>query len=204
MENSFENQEQSENDKIFLQSPYTNLTPPPGLEEKTVRQLKEKKLIILTKSWYTNTYWMKVAAMIIALAGMFIAGLFVSNRSHSNQHPLAPNPMNEYLLLLYNPDNFISGGSNHVKEYGTWLTDLRKDGLIADGEELNDKGWIMAMRNTAINMSYQPLSTSQGKPSGYFVIRASSEEKALQVASSCPHLKYNGIIEVRPIQVHIN
>ncbi|HSU27910.1 MAG TPA: hypothetical protein VLJ68_05990 [Chitinophagaceae bacterium] len=200
MENSFENHDQPEHDENILRSSNLHTQLPRDLEEKTVRQLKKKGLILSSWRRSYRLQWMKAAAAIIILAGMFIAGLFVGNRFPKGKQGVTSNTLGTYLLLLYNPDDFITGGPGHAKEYGAWLKDLTEKGLVADGEELNEKGWTVAMSNMAINMSSQPVHANQGKLSGYFIIKASSEEKALQVASSCPHLKYKGVIEVRPIK----
>ncbi len=35
--------------------------------------------------------------------------------------------------------------------------------------------------------------------SGYFLITASGQDEALEIAANCPHLEYGGTIEIRRI-----
>jgi hypothetical protein len=34
---------------------------------------------------------------------------------------------------------------------------------------------------------------------GYFIIRARNMDEAMKIATECPHLKYGGKIDIRPI-----
>jgi hypothetical protein len=39
-----------------------------------------------------------------------------------------------------------------------------------------------------------------GVLTGLFIIRAASEAEALAIARTCPHLRYGGRVDVRPIE----
>ncbi|HLG38224.1 MAG TPA: YciI family protein [Chitinophagaceae bacterium] len=195
MEKSFENYDPANDENIH--SPYADTHLPPGLEDKAVQQLRQNNLLS-QQHWYQST-WMKTAAVLIVFAGGFLLGRQVNHNSVA-----ASVSLNKYLLLLYNSQNFTPDNAQQVSEYSAWLKDLRKDGTLADGDELKDIGWTMVMNNRKIDMNSGPVRGANGTVGGYFIIKAPSEEKALTIASTCPHLKYNGVIEVREIQKHGN
>jgi hypothetical protein len=86
--------------------------------------------------------------------------------------------------------------AERVAEYSDWARDLARRGHLVDGAELAEGGeWLRADR------SYSVLPTAHDQPAltGYFVIRAASLREARDVSRECPHLKYGGMVALRPI-----
>jgi hypothetical protein len=104
----------------------------------------------------------------------------------------------QFLLLLY--DN--GGGSSTpispdrmnaiIAEYSAWAGRLAAAGQLVSAEKLSDDPaqWLGGS-----------VATSDGATvGGFFLIRAHDLAEARRIAEGCPHLKYGGRIELRPIQ----
>lgn len=180
-----------ENEQNQLKEEYQKQNPASDLEKKTIRELRRRGLI--KRSFFYHYKFMKPAFAFAVISLIFILGFFVGEKS-TLARISQPN-QDQYLFLLYNPDNY-QATSSHVKEYGDWFRSIKGN---VEGEELSDKLWMIALNNNK-----PVIETLHGtySPSGYFIIHATSENEAIQIASTCPHLKYNGKIEVRPIQSH--
>lgn len=168
---------------------YKKQNIPSDLEGRTVQELKRRGLL-----GRPSTLLLKPAFSILIIGILFTAGFYLGrNSSHAGN---AVTDDNFYLLLLYNPPNAIQSKS-HAKEYGEWFHSL--DSKAAGGDELKSEGWSLTTNNkpTPIN-----ALENSGLATGYFIIHANSDAEALSLAANCPHLKYNGKIEVRPIQTH--
>ena len=172
---------------------------PSDLEERVVRLLREQNLIMPSKSWYQNT-WLKAAAGLAGIAVLFLAG-YITGRDSSVELTTVSYVGQDYLLVLYNPNSFIPN-ETHAKEYGEWMRSVNDIGVIASGEELQDLGWTLSKYNDTVKVEEKTVTGKFGPLTGFFQIKAPSPEKALEIAGSCPHLGYNGVIEVRPIQNH--
>ncbi len=196
MENHFD---KTNDEDRFLQPDSKKIELPAGFEERVVNQLIERGMIVPARPWFQRS-WLKVAASVIVAVGLFAGGYYIGKDFFSSR-PLASAPTHEYLLLLYNPIDFISD-PQHVSEYGTWMLSINNTDASASGEELKDYGWTIEKKNNVINMEGRPVSGEFGSLSGFFLLKASSPERALEIAASCPHVKYNGVIELRPVEPH--
>lgn len=156
--------------------------PRAGLEESIINILKQKQMIMETRS-KTN-----YAAIIAASVLMFIAGYF-TNRWTSPTPDLNSIP-SDYMLLLKEDANFhpTKNQDELVSEYKNWLLDLREKGVAITGAELD---------RTAT-----PSINGQQYVSGFFMVKASSKNEADQIARACPHLKYGGLVDVMKVVKH--
>jgi hypothetical protein len=130
------------------------------------------------------------------LAGVFFTLGYAASRIHPA--PLIAPQGARYLLLLRETAEFRPpadrAGSALVAEYRTWARELRRRGALELGEQLADDGALLAAESAAA-----PPPADGGKIVGLFVVRAPSLAGALAMAKSCPHMRYGGRIEVRPI-----
>lgn len=85
-----------------------------------------------------------------------------------------------HVLFLTNGPTYRPAANpmDRVNEYRAWARDLRDRQVVISGVKLKS--------------APSPLS-------GYFVIRARSDEDARRIAASCPHVRHGGTIEVREI-----
>jgi len=157
--------------------------PDPGREDRIVERLRGAGLLRPGPERARRPAALKLAAAL--LMGLALGWWL---RSPSPLHP-------DYLLLLYSPSAPEDGVENvaaRVREYAQWADD--RAAVVVDGARLGDGARISPETGTS--------DVDAGKASsvaGYFRIAAQSLEQARRVASTCPHLKYGGSIEVRAI-----
>lgn len=100
--------------------------------------------------------------------------------------------MNQYAIFLHE-DSTFSGIDIPVliAEYSQWAEDLHEKGQLTAAEKLTDDVYHLG----------SPTSPQPSHPAtGYFIIQAADLDEAKKIANSHPHLKYNGGIELRPIE----
>jgi hypothetical protein len=162
-----------------------SLHPPRNLSALIAKQLNKEGLLkpnnIIMKT--ERLFW--VAATIAGIA----VGFFVSTMTNQqNQLPAVDG--NQYLLLLREDSTFSATEDEIprlIQEYTDWAIAASNDGKLVGAEKLT---------NEAVNLGKEMTTTSV---SGYFIITASSLNEATSFANTHPHLKYNGNIELRPV-----
>jgi hypothetical protein len=102
----------------------------------------------------------------------------------------------QFLLLLYDDNSTGPPPSDEriaaiIAEYSAWARGLAAAGHLVSAEKLSDEpsdwlGGTVATRNGE-------------RVGGFFLIRARDLDQARRIAGECPHLKYGGHIELRPI-----
>jgi hypothetical protein len=101
-----------------------------------------------------------------------------------------------FLLLLYDSADSAKTPNAELRpkivaEYSAWARSLATEGRLVAAEELAD---------TAPEWLGGSVRTVDGaRVGGFFLIRARDLSEARQIAARCPHLKYGGRIELRPI-----
>lgn len=133
------------------------------------------------------TRWAAAAGL---LAAGFLLGAVVRGRASDSAPGSAKT--GQYVVLLYG-DTPGDTGVVHTareREYGRWASTLGGGVRWVGGNELHD---VVAKLGTP--------SSERGaeKLAGYFILEASSRERATAAAESCPHLKYGGRVVVMTI-----
>lgn len=114
--------------------------------------------------------------------------------------------MPKYMLLLHDdPTGFMSLSPEEmqkaIEKYIAWGDTLRADGVILDGNKLNDQpGKVVRRTGGQVRATDGPHTESKEVLGGYYVIEAASYEEAIERSSGCPHLDF-GSIEIREIEV---
>ncbi len=183
----------------ILQPNSEGVALPKDLEGKIVQQLKARNMIIPSRTSRLQV-WTKMAAAVAVMICVFVTGYFAGNTDLIATQAYS-SPVQEYLLVLYSSPDFIPD-KKHVKEYGDWMQSVNVSGVTATGQELSDYGWTIEKKHNTIGLEARPVSGPAGPLSGFFLLKAPSQERAMEIAASCPHLKYRGIVELRPIQLH--
>ena len=130
-------------------------------------------------------------AALLAAAGivLFIGGVRWGQNSQGSEASY------RFALFLLEDSTFLGtrtvGHDSLVAEYSAWAGSLARAGQLDLGEELDHRAWSLG--NAASD-------SPAGRITGLFVLSAPSEEAALAIARSCPHLRYGGGIVVRPIR----
>ncbi|GAB5519408.1 MAG: hypothetical protein RhofKO_16590 [Rhodothermales bacterium] len=107
------------------------------------------------------------------------------------------NDQTAYMVLLRGGDFEGYSPEEIAREYAAWAEHLADEGRFRGGEELAEEGRLL-VREGGQTLT-QPFAMSAASLAGYFIITASDYEEAAAIASRCPHLNYNGTIELRPI-----
>lgn len=87
-----------------------------------------------------------------------------------------------------------------IERYMNWIEQLRRDGHFVAGEPLDETGKVLSGRDGS-TITDGPFTESKEEVGGYFIIRASDLETAVELSKGCPIFHNNGTVEVRPIQV---
>ena len=110
--------------------------------------------------------------------------------------PASADASPQFLLLLYDASNpapppTAERRARIVAEYSAWARSLAAEGRLVTAEELSDASpeWLGGSVQTV----------DGARIGGFFLIRARDLSEARQIAGRCPHLKYGGRIELRPI-----
>lgn len=174
-------------------------SPPQSLEEKTIKALHSKNLLKPGTSTGLFTSWTlpKLSAVGVATAVIFLLG-FTFGRWPSRENAAVP-PQSLFALLIYDDDNYVGDPMAQGQEYRNWMFDMRAAGGYATGQKFLTSGRILKAGTDHIEVHELNAADSYGAIGGFFLIEASSYEEVVRVASSCPHLKYSGTIEVRKI-----
>jgi hypothetical protein len=101
------------------------------------------------------------------------------------------------LLLLLHEDESFRPDRPPVAlraEVGRWATRLQRAGELIEGDRLGLQGHLVTPNGAESGLAPGDVV------SGFFVVRAVSDERALAIARTCPHLAHGGYVELRRIQ----
>ncbi|MCI0413898.1 YciI family protein [bacterium] len=111
--------------------------------------------------------------------------------------------MATYMLLLKSGkfDNYSPEAMQEIVErYIGWANKLREQGRHRGGEELKPTGRVLRReKNKVLDGPYTETKESVG---GFFLIEARDYDDAVEISRGCPHLDYEGEIELREINPH--
>ena len=130
----------------------------------------------------------RIAAAVGGIIIAFFAGWYTAGNDGGKA--VVSDARRSYLLLLREDSTF--NGTDIpalVAEYSKWAADMAARDQLVSAEKLTEEAYPFG------NL---PASGGPGI-TGFFVIRAHDLAEARQIVASHPHLKYNGGIELRPI-----
>jgi hypothetical protein len=105
----------------------------------------------------------------------------------------------QYALLVKADDIPPADGMQQFIEYSAWVDNLKKE-RWAGGEALQEEVWRLNRTATGdISVESGTLEKSPREVSGFFLFEAADTTEALRIARTCPHLRYNGTLELRKI-----
>lgn len=161
------------------------LTPPPDLERRIVRELDRRHLLSASGGMLRRRLaW---AASVVLL---FAIGL-ATGRLTAGSPPAAPSGP-RFLLLLYEPHPLDPAASEaeRVAEYSAWAGGLARAGRLVEAEKLADGGH---------NLGLEVAAGAGDGPTGFYLFTARDEAEALSIAHDCPHLRHGGEATLRRI-----
>jgi len=180
-----------------------DVAPPAGAESNVKRALRDRGLLGRATP---RAGWLPQLAAGIAIATvLFLSGFYAGRQKGDHAmsgEAASTNGLTEYVLLVRESDPSAAPGvteADRVREYGAWARDLASKGALENGWKLADDGRLIDPMNERHRVATMAVTTREGV-GGLFIIRAANYDEAVQVAESCPHVKYGGIMEVRAIE----
>jgi len=179
----------SKEEREAMKKLYGEQTPPSELESRTLTALGQQGMLggPIANRWPRRVTYVLGAAAIYVL-GFFspsVVGLFEKARPVSG----------EYLLLLHEtPESMAASEADQVREYSRWARQLAAAGTLKSGEKLGETVSSLTGEGPSVT-----VNAGVGDVSGFFLLYAPTYEDAVAIANTCPHLKYGGTIELRPI-----
>ena len=113
--------------------------------------------------------------------------------------------MPQYILVLRNNPNSEATAPAEMQaiigRYRSWVEKLAAAGKMGPRSRLeDDPGRHLARNDTGtIVVTDGPYSETKEFIGGFFIVEADDYEGAVAIAKTCPHLDYDGTIELRQI-----
>ncbi|WP_020400400.1 YciI family protein [Kordiimonas gwangyangensis] len=112
--------------------------------------------------------------------------------------------MAQFMLLLHDRlDGFADLSHDQmmdiIKEYTAWTEKMIAEGRFLGGEKLKDEpGRNLTTGAGGVEVHAGPFTEPNEMIGGYMTIEAADYDEAVEIAKTCPHVKY-GRIELREI-----
>ncbi len=113
--------------------------------------------------------------------------------------------MSKYILFLHERTTVDETMSPEeiqsvIREYGAWSQEKSAAGRVLGGQKLtDDAGRVLSGFDGSLTVTDGPLAEAKEVIGGFFEIEAATYDEAVDLARSCPHLKFGGTIELRQI-----
>lgn len=114
--------------------------------------------------------------------------------------------MAKYLLLLRDDPNDFGDLSpaemqGIIAKYSAWNERLRAEGKLVDSQKLADgEGRVLRGGGDALRVTDGPYSETKEVVGGFFVLEADSYDDAVEITRDCPHLDFDGAVELRRVE----
>jgi hypothetical protein len=168
--------------------------PPARLEETTVAALVERGLL-RRRSGRRMAGWGLAAA---AAAALFAGGFFAGRQGSAPTADALP----RFVLLLYEGPEYRNTApgqeQDRVREYAGWARERGASGELEAGEKLREDAAVVIRPDGSV--ATEAPAPGATRLAGFFLIRAADDRAALEIARSCPHVRYGGSIVIREIE----
>ncbi len=153
---------------------------PAHLEATIVKRLTREGKIRSARTSHFRHWLQGMAAAAMFIAGFGAAYLYQMPRAKSDD---------TYMLLLFNGEHFNPPNQGSLRTaHSEWMKSVRGVEVIA-GEELQAEGILISDEGLSL----------KNRASGFFIVRASSADKVVEIAKTNPHARYGGIIEIKKV-----
>lgn len=113
-----------------------------------------------------------------------------------------PKRTSEYLLLVRGTDWEGKLSPDEIQEFmaqfNTWYDGLNERGVLLGARPLGHEGKVVSGKGTP-TVADGPFAESKEAIGGYFLLHLDSFDEALEIAKSCPMVRFGGAVEVRPV-----
>jgi len=179
-----------------LRALHANASPPPGLEERVVGELRGRGLIRARRAW--GRLAAIAAAFVLAVPASYLYGVQVGARQVAEA---PPQQGANFALMVLDPvgaDWPAAQVDAVVAEAARWAEGLAEDGVLFAAEKLREEGARLVEREGVVQLAADfPDAGEAFVLGGFFMIRAADYQEAQRIAATCPLLRWGSTIEVR-------
>ena len=169
--------------------------PSPGLESRIISALKSKGFIRMTPSRQIFS----IPRLAGAFAAIALVALGFSLGKWQSRVSRADPGLETFIMLLHESGSVDEHETDKVIEYGKWAQTIAQTNRLRAGAKLRYDGRLLRRVNAQLETRPFAPHEDSNHLGGYFLIQALDYDEAVKIASSCPHLKYGGIVELRQI-----
>jgi hypothetical protein len=181
-----------------LQHLYDEVKVPSFLHHKIIKTMKNEGLINTPRPLLQASVSGILTAVLVAI-GLLAAGFMVGKKQTDTPSVVAEKSAKpQYALLVHNDDTPPADPEQQFKEYSAWVNNLKAKGF-AGGEALHGKVWKVGQHAGNTWSEEATIEGNKNAISGYFLFEADNAEEAIKIAKTCPHLKYEGTLELREV-----
>lgn len=138
----------------------------------------------------------RVMVMIIVMALIGLAGFFVGRKLSPHTQDDSASPIGKYILLIHN-ENLLQLEIQKTQNE-EWIKIINED-HNSEGAQFSGNGWIFWPGKEGPITEVKTEFLGNGNVSGYFIFEAKTEDEAVKIAKTCPHLKQRGFLEMRKL-----
>ncbi len=186
-----------------IRSLNAGVEPPPRMEEAVVGALRRRGLVQPDRSFFRRAsglladHWRAaVAAALLFVAGVAL-GFSVGGAQTAPSEPGA-SEARYILILLEGNGNVVTGDpAGVVREYASWVENVRASGRWITGAPLAEGGHRLVVTDSGVQI--RSPEGERVRMTGYFMFAARDEADAMKTIADCPHLSRGGIVELRRI-----
>jgi hypothetical protein len=167
---------------------------PPELEGRVIERLRAAGLLARRQAPTSSRRWLLAAGLALLVVGFWL-GRWQAQRSSSGRPMPHMPPTPSYILLLHQDASYRWGPGRMalMAEEDRWARGLEKKAELIEGEALTDGGHVVTSDRTVERLAPGDYV------SGFFLLSVGSDERALAIARSSPHLAHGGRVELRKI-----
>ncbi len=174
--------------------------PPAALEDSIVGALRARGLLRRPVRRRALEVGFALAASVLVFLGGFALG-----RRAAPEASAAPAGPAQFALLLYEGPDYRHAppgkAEERVREYSEWAGARAARGELLAGEKLrDDPDLVIKADGRVTTVTTVPAAPGSTRLAGFFIIRAADRGSALEIARTCPHVRYGGSIVLREIE----
>lgn len=190
-----------EHEKAALRQLYAHKMPPKSFHRQLFERMKNEQLIHTPRPLVSASLpgLATAVAVILAVAAL---GFYAGKAQHQQADvPVAAKPAGKekFVLFVHNDDVPAPNPEEQFEAYSAWLQDI-KAVRFADGEALHGDRLMLHKSGAAVDVQRQALTQgNREEVSGFFIFEADNLDEATKIAQTCPHLNYQGTVELRKV-----
>ena len=176
-------------------------TPVDHLENRVVNALVTRGLLV-PRARIVRHRLLTAAAVVAASTVLFLGGMLVGSRGRPATAGTAATP--RFVLLLYEDSAFVTPPGREaalVEEYRGWARSTVRGGRITGGTKLKDRAQVVEPSVGGASVEVPAIPRGGEHLAGYFILETKTYESAVEIAKTCPHLRYGGRIVIREVEI---